>query len=466
MVIMLLTTVAALLLARSVFFAYEYRTFRQALLRQLSTVGEVIAANSTAALAFDNPDDARETLAALKAEQHITVAVLYDKAGKLFAKYPADFPDASLPTKLGQTGYHFERLSLAGFQPVAQGQRQLGTLYLELDTGDIMQEWLRNSIVIAVVVLGIATLVAYLISRSLQQQISQPILALTETAQAISERRDFSVRAKKLSNDEIGLLTDAFNHMLTEIHKLNSTLEQRVAERTTQLEAVNKELEAFSYSVSHDLRAPLRHVDGFVDMLRQEPDSTLSATGKRYLGIISEAAKRMGALIDDLLVFSRMGRSEMRRTNVRMDELVAETLREMARDLEGRNIVWDIGPLPEINGDRAMFKQVWVNLLSNAVKYTRQREQTAIQVRSQKNGQGEWQFSVQDNGAGFDMNYADKLFGVFQRLHQAEEFEGTGIGLANVRRIILRHGGKTWAEGKVDAGATFYFTLPSQENKI
>ena len=246
-----------------------------------------------------------------------------------------------------------------------------------------------------------------------------------------------------------------------EIRNLNASLEQRVLERTTQLEAVNQELEAFSYSVSHDLRAPLRHVDGFVDMLVQDSSSTLSDSGRRYLEVISKSAKHMGTLIDNLLVFSRMGRAEMRRRHVGMNELVTDVLREMSGDLQGRNIEWRIDPLPEAWVDRALLKQVWVNLLGNAVKYTRQRERAEIKIRCHTNGREELEFSVEDNGAGFDMQYAGKLFGVFQRLHQAEEFEGTGIGLANVQRIIARHGGRTWAEGKVDAGATFYFTVPN-----
>jgi hypothetical protein len=239
----------------------------------------------------------------------------------------------------------------------------------------------------------------------------------------------------------------------------NEALEHQVRERTAQLEAANKELESFSYSVSHDLRAPLRHIDSFANLLRQSEPS-LSAKGKHYLDVVSGAAKRMTQLIDDLLNFSRNSRAEMRRAPVNLRQMVDELIQRLRLETEGRNILWKIGDLPTVPADSALLQQVFSNLLLNAVKYSRQRNPAEIEVGCRHDSPGEFTVFVHDNGAGFDMTYVDKLFGVFQRLHREDEFEGTGIGLANVRRIITRHGGRTWAEGKVDAGATFYFTLP------
>ena len=240
-----------------------------------------------------------------------------------------------------------------------------------------------------------------------------------------------------------------------EIKKLNKDLRHRA----TELETANKELDAFSYSVSHDLRAPLRHIDGYAELLRKHVAAGLDAKGQRYMETISDSAKQMGRLIDDLLVFSRMGRAEMNVSGVSMQRLVDEALDRLRSQMTGRDIDWKIGNLPQVQGDPAMFRQVWLNLMDNAVKYTRTRERAEIEVGSIFNGE-ESVFFVRDNGVGFDPRYAGKLFGVFERLHRSDEFEGTGIGLANVRRIILRHGGRTWAEGQVEGGATFYFSLP------
>ena len=250
-----------------------------------------------------------------------------------------------------------------------------------------------------------------------------------------------------------------------QIRQLNVDLEQRVVERTAELQAVNKELEAFSYSVSHDLRAPLRHVAGFVELLKKDAGPSLSEKSLRHLETISSSARRMGDLIDDLLAFSRIGRDEMQKSDVNLNDLVKETLVELPDETKERNIVWKIGPLPEVRADRSMLRQVLINLLANAVKFTRARNPAEIEIACVSDKNDGDVISVRDNGVGFDPKYADKLFGVFQRLHSQAEFEGTGIGLANVQRIILRHGGRVWAEGAVEGGATFYFSLPKPLEK-
>lgn len=246
------------------------------------------------------------------------------------------------------------------------------------------------------------------------------------------------------------------------IHILNQELELRVAERTAQLEESNKELEAFCYSVSHDLRAPLRHIDGYVDLLVSRCRDGLNDKGMHYVDTIAASARQMGCLIDDLLLFSRTGRAEMRREPLNMNQALQDVLAPLQDSCAGRAIEWVIADLPLVRGDFALLRQVWANLLGNAAKYTRTRESARIEVSSLE-GDGETIFVVADNGVGFDMQYAGKLFGVFQRLHTQEEFEGTGIGLATVQRIIKRHGGRVWAEAAPDRGATFYFTLPTSK---
>jgi signal transduction histidine kinase len=247
-----------------------------------------------------------------------------------------------------------------------------------------------------------------------------------------------------------------------QLAETNKDLERRVRERTTDLEAANKELEAFSYSVSHDLRSPLRAIDGFVGMLLEDHAKSLDAEGRRLLDVVVKNARKMGALIDDLLEFSRLGRTAMRASPVDMKALVDEALQELLASSPGRRIETKVAALPAAFGDRTLLRQAWVNLLGNAVKYTRQRSVATIDVGGSA-GDPENTYWVKDNGAGFDPRYADKLFGVFQRLHSESEFEGTGVGLALVQRVVNRHGGRVWAEGAPGAGATFTFTLPGKQ---
>lgn len=265
----------------------------------------------------------------------------------------------------------------------------------------------------------------------------------------------------------VGLIYDLTERkqVEAEIHQLNQELEQRVAIRTAQLTEANKELEAFAYSVSHDLRSPLRHIDGFLGLLKEELAATLDAQSEHYMDTISKAVKRMGELIDDLLSFSRMGRQEMTKGPVDLGALVKDVIHEFEPEAKNRAIHWRIGELPVVVGDCAMLRVVLANLISNALKFTQTREQTVIEIGCLPDPSGhenETVIFVRDNGVGFDMRYANKLFGVFERLHSGKDFEGTGIGLANVHRVISRNGGTAWAEGKVDGGATFFFSLPRE----
>lgn len=272
----------------------------------------------------------------------------------------------------------------------------------------------------------------------------------------------------------IRLLQQELAETNREVMALTVELEKRVEERTSalqqahqeleqqnaRLEALNKELEAFTYSVSHDLRAPLRHLLGFAQALEEDCSEQVGEQGREYLVRIGEAARHMSTLIDAVLSFGRTGQQPLKEMDVNFASLVAEVIAELRPDQGERRIDWVVQPLPKVRGDLSLLRQVWVNLIGNAIKYTRHQPAARIEIGTTASQDHEMVFFIRDNGAGFDMSQYDKLFGLFQRLHRREDFEGTGVGLANVRRIIERHGGRIWAEAKLDEGATFYFALP------
>ena len=294
---------------------------------------------------------------------------------------------------------------------------------------------------------------------------TNPQIAEPDEAYVLTQYSDALVHKLEETNAKLHETLKELQAAHEEILQLNRNLEARVQQRTAELQAANRELESFSHSVSHDLRAPLRHIAGYSELLKESAGSSLEGESLHYLDAIIKSAGRMGNLIDDLLGFARMARTEVQRTTVSLDELVQETLKDLRGDVEGRTIAWNIDPLPRVEGDPRMLRLVFTNLIANSLKFTRTRPQAQIGIGGRNEQNGEVEVFIRDNGVGFDSQYMDKLFNVFQRLHSSTEFEGTGIGLANVRRIIERHGGRVWAEGSVDGGATFHFSLPKRQKR-
>jgi signal transduction histidine kinase len=467
--VVLLSTFAALLVAITAMVAYDLHVYHRSWIADISTQAELLARTTAPALTFDDARVAKENLALLRGRPKILAGAIYNARGKVFASYAAN-PGRPLPELPGADGAAIQGNELAVFKRVVDGNEILGTVYLRAEY-ELYDRLLGYLGIAAVVALG-ALLVAYFLSRQLQRAVTGPLAAIAGVAQEVTDKRNFALRARKLSEDEIGRLADAFNTMLAEIGRgttelqgskeqvlrLNAELEQRVQERTAQLQYTNAELEAFCYSVSHDLRAPLRSIDGFSQALLEDFGSNVPEDGQRYLLRIRSATQRMAQLIEDLLNLSRVSRSALDVRDVDVSEIarhVAADLRarEPARDVE--LTIWDG---IQAKADARLLRAALENLLGNAWKFSSKSAQPRIEFGCLRDA-GRATFFVRDNGAGFDMKYADKLFGAFQRLHSVNEFSGTGIGLATVQRIVHRHGGRIWADAQVGSGATFYFTL-------
>lgn len=497
MLIMMVTSSVVLLLACAAFVTYELVLFRRTMVRDLSTLAGIIGSNSTAALAFNDQRSAEETLAALRAEPHIVSACLYARDGRVFARYlRGDVRGEVFAPAPQEDGHRFGKDDLAVFRRIVLDNETIGTVYIQSDLEEVYSRLKLYGTIVAIV-MSAASFVAFLLSSQLQGVISGPVLHLAQIARTVTAGKDYSVRAIQRGQDELGLLIEGFNEMLTqiqardtalqkahdelekrvdertkelyeeiverrraeeEVRRLNVELEQRVIERTAQLAAANKELEAFSYSVSHDLRAPLRVIDGFSQVLLKHQLDKLDPQSQNYLQRVRAASQRMGQLIDDFLNLSRMTRSELYREAVDLSELVRTIARDLQQAHPERQVLFVIADGLVVKGDARLLRLVMDNLLGNAWKFTAKRPRSKIEF-GRANRDGKTAYFVRDDGAGFDMAYADKLFVAFHRLHSRNEFEGTGIGLATVQRIIHRHGGRVWAEGAVNQGATFYFTL-------
>ncbi|MGN6186327.1 MAG: ATP-binding protein [Thermoanaerobaculia bacterium] len=427
-----------------------------------TVIADVLAQNTQASLAFGDPEAATRTLHALGSAPEFVVACIYDAEGRQFAQYIRGDRKPHFTVKPSADGHVFANGVLGLYRPVMLGDKRVGTIYVEASLTRIYDRLRQLALVELGVITG-ALLIAFVITQQMQNVITKPLFELTNASRAVAERGDLTVRATRLGNDEIGELTSVFNQMLEGLSQSTEELESKVRERTAQLQRSNHELESFSYSVSHDLRAPLRAIDGFALMLDEDYGATLDEDGRRLLSVVREEARRMGLLIDDLLDFSRLSRQALRPAPVNLETMAEDIISTLRQANPERTIELVCTPLPPALADQATVRQVLVNLLSNAVKYSKREGVIRIEFSGARDGALN-QYSVRDHGVGFDMRYVDKIFGVFQRLH-GDEFEGTGVGLAIVERIVARHGGTVRAEGKIGEGACFHFTLPAVEEE-
>jgi len=463
------TSALALLVALTATLAYETATFERRVVEQLRA--QVRLLHLEVPLRFDDSKATSKDLEALGTIPGIEAASVFRADGSTLARWVGTAGESPLPEGplAERTRFDGERLTLT--RAIRDEEELLGHILVVYRLPRLPERLARHGIVVGIVAVALLA-VALSLTGLLRRLVTRPIFELATAAREVSARKDYRVRVTVGGNDEIGQLTRAFNQMLSaiergeqeqrraaeEIRALNADLERRVAHRTEQLETANRELEAFSYSVSHDLRAPLRAIDGFSHLLVVEHGPGLVPPARAYLERIRNATQKMGRLIDDLLKLSRVTRSELRCEAVDLSAMARQIAGDLAERTPRRRVRLGIDEGVTALGDARLLQVALQNLFDNAWKFTKRRDEGAIAFGEQRRG-ADRVFFVRDNGAGFDMRYVEKLFVPFQRLHREAEFSGTGIGLATVQRIVARHGGRVWAEGEVDKGATFFFTL-------
>lgn len=465
----LLVTAIALLLACASFFAYDQLTFRQSLVRTLSAQAQIIASNCLSSILFNDPQSAAQTLSALKSSQNISSAGIFTLDRKPFAQYSKEPGNdilnvPQLPSNRVEA-YWFRSSHLVLVREIMSQGKPAGYVYIRAELHEI-DERLQRYALIAIAVLIITLFIATLIATRFSKSVALPIVQLAQTANEVSRKRDYSVRVPPSGKrDEVSVLIDSFNEMLREIQRRDNALrqahdelEQRVSDRTRELVSANRELEAFSYSVSHDLRGPLDSLNGFVYVLLKQYGAKLDDQAKELVEQIRSSGKRMTRLIGDLLNLSRVTTTVLHAEKVDLSALARSVMEELCRMEPDRQVEFIVPEKQEAYGDAHLLRIVLENLLRNSWKYTSKHTHARIEF-GQERKRGRMAYFVRDDGSGFDERSADRLFQPFQRLHSSEQFPGSGIGLATVRRIIQRHGGDIWAEGAVERGATFYFTL-------
>ena len=459
----------ALVLAAVAFFSWDVISFRRNLIHNLQTSAQIVGTNSVSALLFDDPQSAGTTLEALRSTPDVVSAELVTADGATFAEYhrsaSAEAPQVrSLEPGANDQSWISGRQVLLAHRIIFQG-KAVGTVYIEAElaeTGPRARQYLE----MAIGVLLICMLAGLLIGSAARRLVDRPIVALAETARRVSRERDYSVRAAPHPDrDEITVLIEAFNEMLVQIQERDTALnrareqlEARVQERTAALRAANRELEAFSYTVAHDLRGPLDAVQGMVYLLDSLEREKREGDRGEILEQLRGATRNMASLIDDLLNLSRASTTALKKQRVDMTAIVTRVAEELKRSDPGRRVEFMIAQLPEVEADEGLIRVALDNLIRNAWKYSSRHNAACIEFGA-INRRGEIVYYVRDDGAGFDPKLSDQLFQPFHRLHTRSEFPGTGIGLATVQRILARHGGHIWAEGAVEKGATFWFTL-------
>ena len=461
----------AMILAYMSFLMIDLYTLRQALRTDLDTEAQIIGSNCVAALLFDDPQAAQSTLAALNGSPHVLAAVVYTQGGRTFASFARkDSGSVNLPPRLApgeMSGYwsRGDQQILFGRRILSQGQ-VIGSVYILAETTDVAYR-ARQFGLLSAGILIICFIVALLATSTIRKLISRPLTALARTATVVSQERDYSVRAESPGgSDELSLLIASFNEMLEQIQQRDSaleesrrSLEQKVQERTSELQEANQELEAFSYSVAHDLRGPLQQIMNLAFLLQNSGEISQKGDSSKLVSKVIDGTRKMSTLIDDLLNLSRAASSPLHYRPLDLSRMAGSILERLMAEMGDRSVEISVSPGAHAIADEGLILVVLENLIGNAWKYTSKRNPARIEFGFRE-AANEVTFFVEDNGVGFNPNYADRLFRPFQRLHSHVDFPGTGVGLATVQRIVARHGGRVWAEGSVDRGAKFSFSLP------